>query len=239
LRQSKGSLPQGTFIMAVSVVSPFIKFKNASKETIDAAEELVEEIRRGLMKAGQKLSRHLKREKKAEELTNKIQHIESFAPILVDILCRIVKAPQKRKDAASQGLQRILDRDMKKAQIQYDDAAASLEQHLSSQLEAMPGVFRTYRDPKEVKEEEEAVAEGAGNAEGKEPLDGESEALDQYEKKPAKKSKKKATRKKATKKKTSKKKATTKKKAKAAGKKTKKRKTSTRKTKARKKKTRR
>ncbi len=155
LRQSKGSLPQGSFIVAVSVVSPFIKFKNASKETIDAAEELVEEIRRGLMKAGQKLFRHLKREKKAEELTNKIQHLESFAPILVEILCRIVKAPKKRKEAADAGLRKILDRDMKKAKIQYDDAAANLEQHLSSQIEAMPDVFKMYRDPKKIAEEAE------------------------------------------------------------------------------------
>jgi len=165
LRQSKGSLPQGSFIVAVSVVSPFIKFKNASKETIDASDELVEEIRRGLMKTGQKLSRHLKREKKAEELTNKIQHIESFAPILVEILCRIVKAPKKRKDAAALGLQKILDRDMKKAQIQYDDAAANLEQHLSSQLEAMPDVFRTYKKTKNILDEEGEAANPEPEAE--------------------------------------------------------------------------
>ena len=57
LRQPRKSLPLGPYIIAVSVVSPFIKFKNASKETIDASEELVEEIRRALMQAGQRLSR--------------------------------------------------------------------------------------------------------------------------------------------------------------------------------------
>ena len=63
LKHSKNSLPTGPYIMAVSVVSPFLKFKNASKETIDASDELVEEIRKALQKAGQRLSRHLNREK--------------------------------------------------------------------------------------------------------------------------------------------------------------------------------
>ncbi|MGZ3804800.1 MAG: DNA topoisomerase VI subunit B, partial [Pseudobdellovibrionaceae bacterium] len=57
LQQPKDSLPIGPYIFAVSVVSPFIKFKNASKETIDASEELVAEIRLALIQAGQKLSR--------------------------------------------------------------------------------------------------------------------------------------------------------------------------------------
>ena len=48
LGQPKGSLPQGPYVFAISVTSPFIKFKNASKETIDASDELVEEIRRAL-----------------------------------------------------------------------------------------------------------------------------------------------------------------------------------------------
>jgi DNA topoisomerase-6 subunit B len=62
LNQPKDSIPVGPYVIAISLVSPFIKFKNASKETIDASEELVEEIRRALMQAGQKLSRHIKKE---------------------------------------------------------------------------------------------------------------------------------------------------------------------------------
>ena len=61
LGQPKDSLPLGPYIFAVSIVSPFIKFKNASKETIDASEELVAEIRLALIQAGQKLSRHIDR----------------------------------------------------------------------------------------------------------------------------------------------------------------------------------
>ena len=111
LNQSKGSLPIGPYIVAVSVVSPFIKFKNASKETVDASDELVEEIRRTLIQAGQRLSKHIRRENKEADLEKKRQHIEMFAPILVDGACRITKSPKSRRAKALEGLAKILGRD--------------------------------------------------------------------------------------------------------------------------------
>jgi len=111
LNQSKKSLPTGPYIIAVGVTSPFIKFKNASKETIDASDELVEEIRRALMQAGQRLSRHIRREHKEAALEEKIQHIESFGPILIEGLARIAKASNARKKKATAGLEKLLGRD--------------------------------------------------------------------------------------------------------------------------------
>ncbi|NDD92967.1 DNA topoisomerase VI subunit B, partial [bacterium] len=108
LQQPKESFPVGPYIIAVSVVSPFIKFKNASKETIDASDELVEEIRRALIQAGQKLSKHIRREEKANELEEKIRHIEQFGPILVQGLCRITEAPDTRRKKAEEGLRKLL-----------------------------------------------------------------------------------------------------------------------------------
>ncbi len=115
LGQPKESLPQGPYVFAVSVVSPFIKFKNASKETIDASEELVEEIRRALMQAGQKLSRHIKHEMKEADLERKLAHIEQFGPILVEKLVLIAGANASRKKKAEEGLKKILGRDSKEA----------------------------------------------------------------------------------------------------------------------------
>lgn len=126
LVQPKDSIPQGPYIIAVSVVSPFIKFKNASKETIDASEELVEEIRRALIQAGQRLSKHIRREVKANELEEKIRHIEQFGPILVDGLCRITEAPAARKKRAEDGLLKLLGRDARTAEKELDEAHAVL-----------------------------------------------------------------------------------------------------------------
>lgn len=129
LAQPKGSVPQGPYIIAVSVVSPFIKFKNASKETIDASDELVEELRRALIQAGQKLSKHIRREEKANDLEQKIRHIEQFGPILVDGLVKIVDASAARKAKAEEGLKKILGRDARDAEKELDDAHEKLARH--------------------------------------------------------------------------------------------------------------
>jgi DNA topoisomerase-6 subunit B len=127
LNQPKDSLPTGNFVFAVSVTSPFIKFKNASKETIDGGEDLVEEIRRTLMQAGQKLSRHIRAEYKAADLERKISHIEKFGPILVEGLARIVGAPKARIERAEVGLQKLLGRDASSAEKDVAEAASKLK----------------------------------------------------------------------------------------------------------------
>ena len=77
-------------LFAQREASPFIKFKNASKETIDASDELVEEIRRALIQAGQKLSKHIRREVKANELEEKIrQHFPiSHVTLQLEVLTK-------------------------------------------------------------------------------------------------------------------------------------------------------
>lgn len=139
LVQPKNSVPQGPYIIAVSVVSPFIKFKNASKETIDASDELVEEIRRALIQAGQKLSKHIRREVKANELEEKIRHIEQFCPILVEGLCRITNASAAKKKKAEEGLVKILGRDAHTTQQELEHAHAVLEAQNESEMEVVEG----------------------------------------------------------------------------------------------------
>lgn len=126
LAQPKDSLPLGPYIFAVSIVSPFIKFKNASKETIDASEELVAEIRLALIQAGQKLSRHIKKEVKEADLERKLAHIEQFGPILVEGLARIIKAPEARKRKAEEGLRKLLGRDSEAAMADLEAAETKL-----------------------------------------------------------------------------------------------------------------
>ncbi len=139
LNQSRNSIPQGPYIIAVSVVSPFIKFKNASKETIDASDELVEELRLALMQAGQKLSRFIRSESKAEDLEKKIRHIEQFGPVLIQTIGRITGASAKRITAAEVGLRKILGRDASSA-----EAELAVAESKKAQLEAkMAGTMGT------------------------------------------------------------------------------------------------
>lgn len=127
LGQSKDSLPLGPYVFAVSVTSPFIKFKNASKETIDGSEELIEEIRRALMQAGQKLSRHIRREHKEADLERKIAHIEQFGPILIEYLGKITNAKETRKKKAEEGLKKLLGRDAQAAEKDLSEAELRLQ----------------------------------------------------------------------------------------------------------------
>ena len=127
LAQQKNSLPLGPYVFAVSVTSPFIKFKNASKETIDASEELVEEIRRSLQQTGQKLARHIRREKRANELERKVQYISQFVPVLVKKLGDITKADKKRIERARKGIEKILSQDTHAAEKALQTAEQKLK----------------------------------------------------------------------------------------------------------------
>ncbi len=153
LQQPKKSLPIGPYVFAISVVSPFIKFKNASKETIDASDDLVEEIRRAAMQAGQKLSRHIKKEFKEADLERKLAHIEQFGPILVDKLAEIVGANEARKKRAQEGLKKILGRDSKEAISQFKDAVGKLDAQNKKQAKKSGGSEEPSESDLDVMEE--------------------------------------------------------------------------------------
>ncbi len=127
LNQPKGGLPIGPYVVAVSIVSPFIKFKNASKETIDASDELVEEFRRALIQAGQRLSRHIRKESREADLEKKLQHIEQFCPILVETLCRITNSSDARKKKATEGLVKLLGREINQAKQELHESVQEFE----------------------------------------------------------------------------------------------------------------
>jgi len=120
-------------------VSPFIKFKNASKETVDASDELVDELRLALIQAGQKLSRHIRAENRATDLEEKRRHIEQFGPILVDGLCRILSAPAARKKKAEEGLMKLLGRDSRAVEKELAHAVEG-KQALLAKQNAMLGL---------------------------------------------------------------------------------------------------
>ncbi len=182
LAQPKDSLPQGPYVIAVSLVSPFIKFKNASKETVDASDELVEELRRTLIQAGQRLSRHIRKENKEADLEEKLRHIEQFCPILVDCLCRITKAPDSRKKKATDGIIKLLGRDVNAAKKDLKEADSAVKEAVSK------GKVHVVKTDELVKEEEEGAeqAEADTEAEGDE-VSAKSEGKSKKAAKPAKK----------------------------------------------------
>ena len=158
LSQSKNTLPSGPYVFAVSVTSPFIKFKNASKETIDASEELVDEIRKALMQAGQKLSRHIRREQKAKDLERKMQYIEKFVPILIKKLADITRAGPERVKRAQKGITKILGRDQSLAEKALEEAKGKLA-HLHSKQSGPSPSLKTF-DREKIKKSSKLVSSG-------------------------------------------------------------------------------
>lgn len=132
LVQSRKALPVGPYVFAISVTSPFIKFKNASKETIDASEELVDEIRLTLMQAGQKLNKHIRKELHTEDLLRKKEYIKKFAPILIKKLKDVTKVSEKEMALAEAGLNKILSKGAEAAERALVEAEKKLDQ-LNSQ----------------------------------------------------------------------------------------------------------
>jgi DNA topoisomerase-6 subunit B len=151
LNQPKRSVPTGPYVIAVSVVSPFIKFKNASKETIDASDELVDELRLALMQAGQRLARFVNKERREFDLEKKRAHIEQFGPILIEGIGRITNAPRPRLDKAKDGLMKILGRDEAAA----EDALA----HASAKQKEMVKKLDQYDEEDFDKQEDDEDAE--------------------------------------------------------------------------------
>lgn len=144
LAQPKKSLPLGPYVFAVAVTSPFIKFKNASKETIDASEELVEEIRLALMRTGQKLQRHIRKEKHEEDLLRKREYIEKFAPILIKKLSDITSASKQRVRAAEIGLHKILAKEAKSTEQAVALAKTKLQEMQQRQKQRLSETGSAY-----------------------------------------------------------------------------------------------
>ena len=167
------------------MVSPFIRFKNASKETIDASDELVEEFRRALMQSGQRLSRYLSREHKAGELEQRVQHIEQFGPILVEGLARILGASDERKERATAGLAKILEKDTKGIKKDLEAAEDRLATYLEEKKQRLQGFFAELEQEAQRKDEGESQAEASDDRN-----EDTEEATEATEKKP--KNKKKA-----------------------------------------------
>lgn len=160
ITQPRESIPLGPYVIAVSLVSPFIKFKNASKETVDASDELVEELRRALIQVGQRLSRHIRKEHREADLEEKLRHIEQFCPILVDCLCRITKAPDSRKKKATEGIMKLLGRDVNAAKKELKEAEQDIKiakekgkiHHVEGEAEGVPQDESVPKDVIEAKE---------------------------------------------------------------------------------------
>ena len=108
VNQVKEGPPLGRFTFCISISSPFIAFKNASKESLENSDELVAEIRLALMRGAQKLEKYLSAEGNIERANEKKLYMSKFGKILIQFASKITGATKESREKATSGLARIL-----------------------------------------------------------------------------------------------------------------------------------
>ena len=113
LQQPRGSLPIGPMVVFVHIASVWVPFTSESKEAIASYDEILEELRLGLMEAGRKLGTHVRKGKKLANEFKKRNYIETYIPHLVVALKDILKLDEKEAVKARENLTVVLEKSRK------------------------------------------------------------------------------------------------------------------------------
>jgi DNA topoisomerase VI subunit B len=113
LQQSKGALPTGPIVILVHVASVWVPFTSESKEAVASYDEIVGEMRLGLMECGRKLGIFLNRRKREAEELKKRSYIDKYIPEIGIALQDILDLNDKKRDEAVASLKDVLERSRK------------------------------------------------------------------------------------------------------------------------------
>ncbi|MBL9077827.1 MAG: DNA topoisomerase VI subunit B [Planctomycetes bacterium] len=113
LQQPRGALPIGPMVIFVHIASVWVPFTSESKEAIASYDEILEELRLGLMEAGRKLGTHVRKGKKLANEFKKRNYIETYIPHLVVALKDILKLDEKEATKARDNLTTVLEKSRK------------------------------------------------------------------------------------------------------------------------------
>ncbi|HYC76014.1 MAG TPA: DNA topoisomerase VI subunit B [Planctomycetota bacterium] len=113
LQQSKGALPTGPVVILVHVASVWVPFTSESKEAIASYDEIVSEMRLGLMECGRKLGIFLNRRKREADELKKRSYIDKYIPQIGIALQDILNLADAKRDEATASLKDVLERSRK------------------------------------------------------------------------------------------------------------------------------
>ena len=113
LQQPRGALPIGPMVIFVHFASVWVPFTSEAKEAIASYDEILEELRLGLMEAGRKLGSHVRKGKKLANEFKKRNYIEIYIPHLVVALKDILKLDDKDTQKARDHLTVVLEKSRK------------------------------------------------------------------------------------------------------------------------------
>jgi DNA topoisomerase-6 subunit B len=110
LPQPRGALPVGPVILMVHIASVWVPFTSESKEAIAHYPEIIREIGFCVQECGRRLSVHLSRRRRSDELERKRSHIEKYIPHLALGLKGILDLADKEELRVVQNLKAMLER---------------------------------------------------------------------------------------------------------------------------------
>jgi DNA topoisomerase-6 subunit B len=113
LQQSKGALPTGPVVILVHVASVWVPFTSESKEAIASYDEIVAEMRLGLMECGRKLGIFLNRRKREADELKKRSYIDKYIPQIGIALQNILDLNKQKREEAVTSLKDVLERSRK------------------------------------------------------------------------------------------------------------------------------
>ena len=110
LAQPRGGLPVGSVVILVHIASVWVPFTSESKEAIAHYPEIIREITFCVQECGRRLSVHLSRRHRENEVERKRSYIEKYIPHLALGLKDILDLPDKDEAKVVQNLRRMLER---------------------------------------------------------------------------------------------------------------------------------
>ncbi|MCY2955918.1 MAG: DNA topoisomerase VI subunit B [Planctomycetota bacterium] len=113
LQQPRGALPIGPMVVFVHIASVWVPFTSESKEAIAGYDEILDELRLGLMECGRKLGTHVRKGKKLANEFKKRNYIETYIPHVVVALKDILKFDDKTAQSALANLTTVLEKSRK------------------------------------------------------------------------------------------------------------------------------
>jgi DNA topoisomerase-6 subunit B len=95
LQQPGNSLPLGSMVLVIHMVSVWVPFVSESKEAIAPYPDIVKEMKLALQDAGRKLSSFLSGRRRAGEAKRRIQIFERYSHEVANSLALLTKKPEK------------------------------------------------------------------------------------------------------------------------------------------------
>jgi DNA topoisomerase-6 subunit B len=110
MQQSKGSLPNGPVVILVHIASVWVPFTSESKEAIAGYDEIINEMRLGLMDCGRKLGIFLNKRRREADEAKKRSYIDMYIPQIGVALQDILDLTNEKRDDAVTKLKDVLER---------------------------------------------------------------------------------------------------------------------------------